>query len=64
MTAPVKLLLSLVCLITAAGADYILSGAGKTEPTLAVAFLGIITAVAVWVFADGLTKSQLRRNER
>jgi hypothetical protein len=57
MTTPVKLLLSIACLITAAGAYLSLSWAGKIEPSFAAAFLGIITAAAMWVFPEVLRKS-------
>ena len=57
MTTPVKFLLSIVCLLTAAGAYLSLSLDGKTGPSVAVAFLGIITATASWVFPDVLRKS-------
>jgi hypothetical protein len=57
MTTPVKLLLSIVCLIIAAGAYHSLSYDGKTGPSFAVAFLGIITAVASWVFPEVVKKS-------
>jgi hypothetical protein len=57
MTTPVKLLLSAICLITAAGAYLSLSYDGKIGPSFAIAFLGIITAVASWVFPDVVRKS-------
>ena len=57
MTTPVKFLLSIACLITAAGAYLFLSSAGNTGPSVAVAFLGIITALASWTFPEVLRKS-------
>jgi len=53
----VKFLLSLACLVIAAGAYAFMVHLGQTGPSYAVAFLGVFATVAMWVFPEVTKKS-------
>jgi len=53
----VKFMLSLACLLTAAGGYVFMVHLGKTGPSYAVAFLGIFATVAMWVFPEVMKKN-------
>lgn len=53
----IKILLSLACLLTAAGGYLFMVHLGQTGPSYAVAFLGIFATVSMWVFPEVARKS-------
>jgi hypothetical protein len=53
----VKLLLSLACLLTAAGGYAFMVHLGQAGPSYAVAFLGVFATLAMWVFPEVTKKS-------
>lgn len=53
----VKFVLSLACLLTAAGGYVFMVHLGKTGPSYAVAFLGIFATLAMWVFPEVMKKN-------
>lgn len=53
----VKLMLSLACLLTAAGGYIFMIHLGQTGPSYAVAFLGVFATVAMWVFPEVVKKN-------
>jgi hypothetical protein len=57
MPPRIKLLLSLACLLTAAGGYLFMVHLGQTGPSYAVAFLGVFATVAMWVFPEVTKKS-------
>ena len=59
MPFPVKFLLSLAWLLTAAGAYALMAHLGQTGPSYAVAFLGVFAILAMWVFPEVTKKSTI-----
>jgi hypothetical protein len=53
----IKLLLSVACLLTAAGGYAFMVHLGQTGPSYAVAFLGVFATVAMWVFPEVMKKN-------
>jgi hypothetical protein len=53
----VKFMLSLACLLTAAGGYIFMIHLGQTGPSYAVAFLGVFATVAMWVFPEVVKKN-------
>lgn len=52
----IKLMLSLICLLTAAGGYLFMVRLGQTGPSYAVAFLGVFAPLAMWVFPEVMKK--------
>ena len=48
----IKILLSLACLLTAAGGYLFMVHLGQTGPSYAVALLGVVAVFAMWVFPE------------
>jgi len=53
----IKLMLSVACLLTAAGGYFFMIYLGKTGPSYAVAFLGVFATLAMWVFPEVMKKN-------
>jgi hypothetical protein len=60
----IKLVLSLACLIAAAGGYWLMMHLGRTAPGYAVIFLGVFATIAMWVFPEVVTKDSIRRPGR
>ncbi|HSY57738.1 MAG TPA: hypothetical protein VK834_14940 [Bradyrhizobium sp.] len=57
MPPHIKILLSLACLLTAAGGYFFMVHLGQTGPSYAVAFLGLFATVSMWVFPEVTRKN-------
>ncbi|MBX9709768.1 MAG: hypothetical protein K2X60_01935 [Xanthobacteraceae bacterium] len=53
----VKFLLSLACLLTAAGGYIFMVHIGQKGPSYAVVFLGLFATMAMWVFPEVMKKN-------
>ncbi len=53
----VKFLLSLACMLTAAGGYIFMVHLGQKGPSYAVAFLGVFATTAMWVFPEVVKKN-------
>ncbi|EWY39059.1 hypothetical protein N825_08635 [Skermanella stibiiresistens SB22] len=64
MPFPIKMTLTVIVILAAAGAYLFQDSIGQVGPKYAVLFLGVFMAVAMWVFPEVTRKGSDRRGQR